>query len=218
MYVRSVSYYEDDSADRSYSAQLNQQNSPLLKAPAEIRNRIYELVLDVRSDRVFRPPLDKANYHCIDYNRKDNERDDCDRCYYTHHHSEYLEWNHLDFSRTCRQIFAETAGNYFESKILPFATHVVAFSSQEANPAEVIARLNILQRAVIKRLFLFDSQAAWTRKTLFVELPNLKHIMAPGHGRHQLPPRHVCVLKCFASGSKVSFKEGKKPKHVLYLE
>jgi hypothetical protein len=73
--------------DQHNSALQNQTTSPLLRLPPEIRNRIYDFTLDLKSGRI--------------------------------QHDDHYDWDRLELSRTCRQIYAETAADYFDLKILP---------------------------------------------------------------------------------------------------
>ncbi|KAF2831297.1 hypothetical protein CC86DRAFT_401838 [Ophiobolus disseminans] len=72
-------------------AHRSQQHSPLLRLPAELRNRIYTIAIE----------LDISLYF----------------------HTEVLDWDRLHLYRTCRQIYAETAPQYFTSKLLPITSN-----------------------------------------------------------------------------------------------
>jgi hypothetical protein len=70
-----------------HSDQKNQVDSPLLRLPAELRNRIYDLALDPDSKNV--------------------------------RHYDHYDWDRLNPSRTCRQIFTDTAAQHYNINILP---------------------------------------------------------------------------------------------------
>jgi hypothetical protein len=82
------------------SAHANQQGSILLRFPAEIRNLIYDII--------FETAVSDTDCHHL--------QNDC------------LNWDRLQFSQTCCQIYAETARAYFVKKILPFRS-TTRFSS-----------------------------------------------------------------------------------------
>lgn len=67
-------------------AQSNQLASPLLRLPAELRNRIYDLALDLHTSDL---------------------------------HEDHVTWERLSLAQSSRQLFAETAPQYFEKKMLP---------------------------------------------------------------------------------------------------
>jgi hypothetical protein len=65
----------------------NQQQSPLLRLPAEIRNTIFSLAMNL---------------------------DEPGRFHSDHFVWEIPLWDRLELSRSCRQVFAEPAQAYFE--------------------------------------------------------------------------------------------------------
>jgi len=73
------------------SAQRNRIQSPLLRLPAEVRNKIYAYTLELVPTEIWR-----------------------------WHHEELYFWDRMFFVRSSREVFAETAAAYFELRLLPY--------------------------------------------------------------------------------------------------
>jgi hypothetical protein len=109
--TRSVSEYH-------YKATQN-QTSPLLRLPSEIRSPIFECTLDLNSDEI--------------------------------QHKNHFTWDRLNLSRTCRQIFAETASRCLESKLLPLRVKGIS-SDVYRFTDDAIARLTPSQKNMITNI------------------------------------------------------------------
>jgi hypothetical protein len=94
--------------DLTCSAQRYQAVSPFLRLPAELRNTIYDLVLDLPSNGLL--------------------------------HHDHNTWDRLNFSRTCHQIFIETAEPYFTTKILALS-NVILINTADRKPASQFVSL-----------------------------------------------------------------------------
>lgn len=69
-------------------------------------------------------------------------------------HSENLDWNRLNLSRTCRQIFAETAAKHFEKKLLPLSIQMVGTCDHHECLEEFTNRTPFSQGHYIKEIVL----------------------------------------------------------------
>ncbi|KAF2831299.1 hypothetical protein CC86DRAFT_137468 [Ophiobolus disseminans] len=143
------------------SAYYNQHNSRLLRLPAEIRNRILELAMDIDGPA---PSL----------------------------HDEYPLWDRLDVSRTSRQIFAETAHRYFQSKLIffPNALHeLLCIDELELIASEV---LTSPQKRAVRHVWLRwdDMCMDWRKGSLDLkvlrEFPYVDRITIGRMQRHAL--------------------------------
>lgn len=98
-------------------------------------------------------------------------RDDCGRDYSDRSHSDHEKsllhcyqlflhiedhsaWNRLDFSRTCHQIFAETATKYFERKLLSLSLQMAGTWDDRESLPEFTNRIPFSQGDYIKGIVL----------------------------------------------------------------
>jgi hypothetical protein len=87
--------------DKLNSMQVNQQNSPLLRLPAELRQMVYNFALDINSGATPLTLPNGTNHLTIKVS-----------------HNDYFRWSRWSFCRTSRQLFAETSKDYFEQKFI----------------------------------------------------------------------------------------------------
>ena len=69
-------------------------------------------------------------------------------------HDDYPTWDRLTFSRTSRQIFAETAPSYFSNKLLPLRNAHGCFFGGTNDWQETMAKLTPSQKRYIKKVVL----------------------------------------------------------------
>lgn len=126
----------------------NQIDSQFLHMPAEIRNRIYALALDVRGGI---------------------------------YHYDHLDWDRLELPRTCRQIFMETACDYFDSKIAPLCSEGGASLPSDIEMMEaILSKFTRPQKTIINRVYVCSIRLSIRSKSAicpFIELPNLEVLM-----------------------------------------
>ena len=109
-----------------------------------------------------------------------------------HHHDKY-DWNRLNVARASRQLFAETADNYFRSKILPFYEKRVCFWDLEAMQ-RIIAELTQSQRRAIREVMVDEYTVRYWHASdrepcALRDLPHLldvqfRHIDLDSHNPH----------------------------------
>jgi hypothetical protein len=149
----------------------NQQESPFLKLPAEIRNQIYEETLP-DGDTVL---IDYETYHNTD---KDVLPVFKYRCQVFSPSTDPFQYRYYetDISRevtllggVCRQLYLETA-------VLPFKLNVIAFSSHNVMTNFLLfeQRLSRQQRYAITALLLCDNLPG---ANILTYLPNVQEVM-----------------------------------------
>jgi hypothetical protein len=113
---------------KANNAERNQQQSLLLRLPAEIRNRIFSLAMD----------LDQPG-----------------RSHSDHSVWETPPWDRLELSRSCRQIFAETAETYFERWLLGTRNCRTEIANTSTYPEEFKYHIATSHRRVVLRAIMF---------------------------------------------------------------
>jgi hypothetical protein len=134
----------------SCSAIANQQNSPLLRLPSEIRNGFCDLIFETSSD---------------------------DR---HHRSVDHIDWDRLEFARVCRLLWAEYATAYFRSKILPFRAQLSFSTWKElaAYPTRITLQQRLAIRCVAWPINIYDGDASREMHKLSL-MPGLKKVVLP---------------------------------------
>jgi hypothetical protein len=104
-------------------------------------------------------------------------------------HHDFWDWDRFEFSRTSRQIFAETAAKYFEKKLLPLCSHMVGSLNARESLTDFASKIPFSQGIYIEEILLnastgiggfpsgfrfeFSLGSQWS---LLAGLPNLKII------------------------------------------
>lgn len=84
-----------------------------------------------------------------------------------------LEWDRLSLSRTCRQIFAETAQRYFEQKLLPLSSRK---GISYRGISGIVRKLTPSQRNCVTTISLTSTQYGCLYDWDFATLKHLHHL------------------------------------------
>lgn len=121
-------------------------------------------------------------------------------------HHELWEWDRFEFSRTSRQIFAETAPRYLEKKLLPLSSRMVGSLNARESMHDFISKIPFHQGIHIKEIVLHAREdygccpygfrfefSLGSRWSLLAGLSNLKVINL--HMRSSMLPASYCGIE-----------------------
>lgn len=93
-------------------------------------------------------------------------------------HDDHHEWDRLDFSRTCRQIFSETAHDCFKNRLLPISSREGVSCSDLEMLQSTFSKLTRSLRRCVKTVVLhadiYDGLKDAMKHKLLKDLPHLQ--------------------------------------------